>query len=151
MVGGQRHAPADLSVGKSRYPLYRMLGGQQGRSWRVRKVSPPPGFDQRTVQPVASLCTDWALPAPTARTGLVNKSWLTNHLLMHGLARGGGILIQKCIQKFLFICGLYKDVVSSRGYLVSSVRTIIECWIGKNVVGNGCVKISLLSWRDWGK
>jgi hypothetical protein len=29
---------------KTRYPLYRRLGGPQGRSGRVRKISPPPGF-----------------------------------------------------------------------------------------------------------
>jgi hypothetical protein len=28
----------------------------------VRKISPPPGFDPRTVQPVASRYTDWAIP-----------------------------------------------------------------------------------------
>ena len=45
---------------KTRYPLYRRLGGPQGRSGQVRKISPPPGFDPRTVQPVASRYTDWA-------------------------------------------------------------------------------------------
>jgi hypothetical protein len=35
-----------------------MLGGPQGRSGQVRKISPPPGFDPRTVQPVASRFTD---------------------------------------------------------------------------------------------
>jgi hypothetical protein len=30
------------------YPLYRRLGGSQGRSGRVRKISPLPGFDPRT-------------------------------------------------------------------------------------------------------
>jgi hypothetical protein len=39
---------------------YRRLGGPQGRSGQVRKISPPPGFDPRTVQPVASCYTDWA-------------------------------------------------------------------------------------------
>jgi hypothetical protein len=34
--------------------LYRMLVGTQGRSGRVRKTSPPPGFDPRAVQPVTS-------------------------------------------------------------------------------------------------
>jgi len=50
-VGGQRHAPAALSLGKTRYPLYRGLGGLQGRSEWVQKISPPSGFDHRTVQP----------------------------------------------------------------------------------------------------
>ena len=43
---------------KTRYPLYRRLGGPQGQSGQVRKISPPPGFDPRTVQPVASRYTD---------------------------------------------------------------------------------------------
>jgi hypothetical protein len=42
-----------LPPGKSRYPLYRRLGGPQGWSGQVQKISPPPGFDARTVQPVA--------------------------------------------------------------------------------------------------
>ena len=62
-VGGQHHTPAALPPGKTRYPLYRRLGGPQGRSGRVRKISPPPGFDPRTVQPVASRYTDCAIPA----------------------------------------------------------------------------------------
>jgi hypothetical protein len=45
-----------------RYPLYRRLGGPQGRSGRLRKISPPPGFDPPTVQPVASRYTDYAIP-----------------------------------------------------------------------------------------
>jgi len=40
-VGGQRHALAALPPGKTRYLLYRRLGGPQGRSGRVQKVSPP--------------------------------------------------------------------------------------------------------------
>ena len=44
-VGGQHNAPAVLPPGKTRSPLYRRLCGPQGRSGRVRKTSPPPGFD----------------------------------------------------------------------------------------------------------
>ena len=57
-VGGQHHVPAALPPRKTRYPLYRRLGGPQGRSGRVRKMSPPPGFDPWTVQTVASRYTD---------------------------------------------------------------------------------------------
>ena len=45
---------------KTRYPLYRRLGGPKGRSGQVRKISPPPGFDPRIVQPVANRYTDYA-------------------------------------------------------------------------------------------
>ena len=79
-VGGQHHAPAALPPGKTRYPLYRRLGGPQGRSGRVRKISPPPGFDPRTVKPVASLYTDWAIPAAnllcgTSKFGRIYFAW----------------------------------------------------------------------------
>ena len=43
-VGSQHHAPAALPPGKSRYPLYRRLGGSQGQSGRVRKISPSTGI-----------------------------------------------------------------------------------------------------------
>ena len=62
-VGGERHAPGSFTLWKeTRYPLYRRLGGPQGRSGRVRKISSPLGFDPRTVRPVASRYTDWAIP-----------------------------------------------------------------------------------------
>jgi hypothetical protein len=49
-----------LPPGKTRYPLYRRPGGPQGRSGQVRKISPSPGFDPQTAQPVVSCYTDWA-------------------------------------------------------------------------------------------
>jgi hypothetical protein len=48
---------------ETQYPLYRRLGGPQGRCGRVRKISPPPVFDPWTFQPVASHYTDYAIPA----------------------------------------------------------------------------------------
>ena len=60
-VGGQRHAPAALPPGKTQYLLHMRLSGPQARSGRVRKVSPPPGFDPWTVQPITSRYTDWAV------------------------------------------------------------------------------------------
>ena len=35
------HSPVALPPGKTRYQLYRRLGGSQDRSGRVRKISPP--------------------------------------------------------------------------------------------------------------
>jgi hypothetical protein len=52
-----------LPPGKTRYPLYRRLGGPQGRSEHVRIISPPPRFDPQTVHPVAiAILTE--LPVP---------------------------------------------------------------------------------------
>jgi hypothetical protein len=44
---------------KTRYPLYRGLGGPQGRSGRAENFAPP-GLDFPTVQPVVSRYTDRA-------------------------------------------------------------------------------------------
>jgi len=53
-MGGQCHVPAPIPKGKTQYPLYRRLGGPQGWSGWVLKISPPPEFDPRTVQLVVS-------------------------------------------------------------------------------------------------
>jgi hypothetical protein len=62
-MGGQHNEPAALPPGKPRYVFNRRLDGPQGRSGRMRKILPPPAFDPRTVQPVASSCTEYAIPA----------------------------------------------------------------------------------------
>jgi hypothetical protein len=91
---GQRHAPATLyPPGKTRYPLYRRLGGPQGRFGQARKISPsPPGFDPRTVQPVASRYTDYAT-RPTNRPVVS-----TNHEDPHYVVPSG-------LYKFLSLLG----------------------------------------------
>jgi hypothetical protein len=57
-MGGRYHAPAALPPGKTRYPLkgvwVELRAGMDGRG----KSRPPPGFDPRTFQPVASRYTD---------------------------------------------------------------------------------------------
>jgi len=51
LEGGEGSASrpgSSFPPGKTRYPLYKRLGGPQGRSGQVQKISPPPGFDPRT-------------------------------------------------------------------------------------------------------
>jgi len=62
-VGGQRDAPDTLPPGKTRYPLCRRLGGAQGPSGRVRKISPPTGIRSPHRLALASHYTDSAIPA----------------------------------------------------------------------------------------
>jgi hypothetical protein len=93
VMGGQRHAPAALPPGMTRYPLYRKLGRPHGRSGRVLKISPTPGFDRRTVQPVASRYTDWAIAAHFRWYDLTN---LTIHIcakleVFDGIVRSSGV------------------------------------------------------------
>jgi len=48
-MGGLSHAPAALPPGMTRYPFYRTPGGSQEWSGQMRKISPPLGFDPRTL------------------------------------------------------------------------------------------------------
>ena len=43
-MGCMFNAPAALLLGKTRHTLYRKLGGPQGRSERVREISPHTGI-----------------------------------------------------------------------------------------------------------
>jgi len=73
-VGWSNPRPGRFTPGKdTRCPFYRRLGGPQGRSGRVRKISHTPGFDPRTVQPVVSHYTDWATLAPPTAIYRVKK------------------------------------------------------------------------------
>jgi hypothetical protein len=95
-VGGQHHAPAALPPRKTLYPLYRRLGGPHGRSGRVRKISPPPGFFffcsilcfivlvfdfsiVVCVDCIVSYCMLWIFPAVKIRrlrSGANPRSWV---------------------------------------------------------------------------
>jgi hypothetical protein len=70
--GSDSRPGRSLPPGKTRYPLYKRLGGPQDRYGQVRKISPPPGFDPRTVQPVASIYIDYAIR---------HTNWLSNRTL----------------------------------------------------------------------
>ena len=63
--------PSTSALDGGRWPLYpreitdtHFIGGWVGRSERMQKISPPPRFDPRTIQSVASRYTNWAIPAP---------------------------------------------------------------------------------------
>ena len=47
--------PGPFTPGKDTVPLKKKrLGGPQGQSGVMRKISPPPGFDPQAVQPLPS-------------------------------------------------------------------------------------------------
>jgi hypothetical protein len=63
LEGGEGSAPfpgCSLPPGETHYLLYRRLGGPQGQSGQVLKISPLPGFDPWMVQPLASRYTHYA-------------------------------------------------------------------------------------------
>ena len=57
-VRGQRHAPAAFYPGKDPVPIVQETGWAPGPVWTGAENLAPPGFDPRTVQPVASRYTD---------------------------------------------------------------------------------------------
>jgi hypothetical protein len=56
-MGGQRHAPAAFTLGKDPLPITQEAGWASGPVWTGAENLAPPGFDPRTVQPVASRYT----------------------------------------------------------------------------------------------
>ena len=58
-VSGQRHAPAALTPGEIGTHCTGGWVGPRAGLDGCAKFRPPPGFDPRTVQPVASRYTDW--------------------------------------------------------------------------------------------
>ena len=79
-MGGQHHAPAALPPGKTRYPLYRWLGGPQGRSGRVRKISPPTGF--------------WSPDRPARSKSLYRLSYRGRYFSKHFTKRSNSRLVR---------------------------------------------------------
>jgi len=84
-VGCQRHTPAALLLGKPRHPLYRRLEGPQGLSGRVRKISPPSGFDPRTVRPVATELSWRNLVLKEENSLIENVVWKEDRGIVRGV------------------------------------------------------------------
>jgi hypothetical protein len=107
-----------LPPGKTRYPLNRRRGGPQGRSGQVWKISPPPGFDPRTVQPVGRRYTDYAT-RPTSN----NSGYL--YLYYHKLAGsvGGSVTFYQfwkplsCEFQDKLLCGVSPELMSIKRVL----------------------------------
>ena len=86
-----------LPPGKTRYPLYRRLGGPQGRSgWVENRV--PTRIRSQTVQPVVSRYTDWATGPTVSRCISIKKK--TNEIRPMGL---GVHNWPACL--WLYLCG----------------------------------------------
>ena len=60
-VGGQPHVPAASTTGKDLVPIAQEAGWAPRPVWTgAENLAPPPAFDPRTVQSVASHYSDWA-------------------------------------------------------------------------------------------
>jgi hypothetical protein len=56
---------------ETRYPLYRRLIGLWDRAGRIRKVTPPLGFESRIVLPKARRYIDWSIPLVPIRVNVL--------------------------------------------------------------------------------
>jgi hypothetical protein len=71
-VGGQHDSPATLLPGKNKVPNLLEARWAAGPVWMARKISPPPGFNPRTIQPLANRYSDYAIPVLAK---LIYHSW----------------------------------------------------------------------------
>ena len=61
---GQHYVPAAFTPGKDPVPIVQEAGWAPEPVWIGAENLAPPGFDPRTVQPVASPYTDYTILAP---------------------------------------------------------------------------------------
>ena len=112
-MGGERHAPAALPSGKTRYTLNTRLGWLQGRSGRVRKTHLSPGFDPQTVQSVVSRYTPLRYPGLYVSTvghanipaGITIRNWVEKFPTTDSapLRNLGALYIRTNIKKYIYI------------------------------------------------
>jgi hypothetical protein len=71
------------------FPSFPSCASSKGKdlSGRLRIISRPPGFDPRTLQPVVSRCTDYAVPALLAERLTEGYSCTSTHPWALGLYR----------------------------------------------------------------
>jgi len=106
-----------LPLGKTQYPLYRRVGGPQGRSGRA-EILVPIGIRSRTVQPVVSRYTDWATgPTQMSVYNIMNYISITRCVifLMPAMYEGG-----RCRQNTTVFVSLllgWRNVSATVGHL----------------------------------
>jgi len=85
---------------ETQYPLCRRLGGPQGQSGLVWKISPPLRFDPQTVHPIASPYINYTIPAHVCFSSWPNYLLLTN---------GSALCTKWLLNITWFACTLYNE------------------------------------------
>ena len=79
--GGSASRPGrSLPPGKTRYPSYGRLGGPQGQSGQVRKISPPTGIRSPDHPARSQSLYRLSYPAHKALTAVLYKAKRSSHL-----------------------------------------------------------------------
>jgi len=131
-----------LPLGKTLYPLYRRLGGPQGRSGQTENLVAT-GIRSRTVQPIVSRYTDWAtrpIDLPFAFCKIISQILfpLFNHLV------AGGHYRPKCVGDHVFIRLLSLYCCAGAGMNIVKREIISDTCKGVN-----CVAVRNVSITGW--
>jgi hypothetical protein len=142
--GWQTPRPGRLTPGKeTRYSLRRRQGGPHSRSRRMRKISPPPGSDPQTVQPVSrplnkcvcsyallhlltSLCIHWlkyrgtlnTLHAPSDSSAICRFTTSLHHSTLKAESPTKWVTIRRCSEH----CTERHAIYSQGWYVMSCVH-----------------------------
>jgi hypothetical protein len=121
VVGGQRHAPDALPLGNTQYPSYRRLGGPQGRSGRVRKISSPTGFRSPDRSARSELLYRLSYPGPKCVITLIIPVVIwSNGIVTKDLKENlEAIIVAGCLHCCVFSAAVGKVVMFAR--IVSNV------------------------------
>jgi hypothetical protein len=121
-----------LRPGKTQYPLYRRLGGPQGRNGWVQKISLPPGFDLWTVQPGASRCTDWA----SRPYGITVPALIHNATNLAKIPRFSSLIYVDNTCWFIYIINwLTIKLLQLTAICTAAYQTYTRKWLLKNDAG----------------
>jgi hypothetical protein len=125
---------------ETRYPLHRRLGGPQGRSGRVRKISPSPGFDPWTIQLVASRYTDRPIP--------VRDQYVLKRINGPYVPRTQHVYIYMCVCVCVCVCVyiyiyIYANDINAATYFIHLINHLEAIWIYVCIVYSLKVEISL--------
>jgi len=125
-----------LPPGKTRYPLYRRLGGPQGRSGRAENLVPT-DIRSRTVQPVAQSLYRLSYPAQVIGSAPIN---ICNILYMkQASAQPSQQREIHCVAtgSIRDLCSMEQETNSQRNRLVVYVNSLIrpDWWAKFNVSG----------------
>ena len=119
--------PGRFTPGKeTRYPLNIRLGGSQGRSGLLRKISPSPGFDPRAVQLVASRQTTLSRPTLLVCKNCYSVGATRQQVPHHIYKTGCRTLVDAWIKTAKFMQRLMSKIFGTRWSRSLIFRSYVE-------------------------
>ena len=153
-VGGQRHAPAALPPGKTRYPLYSRLGGAPGPFWKGAENLAPNGIRSPDRPARSESLYRLSYPGPLLRQ--YNKQYISlksvilnirnNHFLLNWRVLKSFMKIKGYLFWIPFFCGMWlRHCVFGVGSLEATWCPHIQGSIGRKILSYKDTRTSKLS------